>query len=157
VGRFPAGAVRILQRVTSAIEREYAERTARERLRSSAGGTGEAASFAACELAARLEARAIVAPLATAAMVLGLARLRPRAPIVAVSPDERVARSLAMVRGVAPLHCAGTGEPASSLACARDWLFARGLARPGDPAVLLFSSDAAQDGTADTLRTVRLE
>ncbi|UYN95369.1 MAG: hypothetical protein KIT25_25755 [Enhydrobacter sp.] len=44
----------------------------------------------------------------------------------------------------------------AALARARDWLFAHGLARRGDPAVLVFSADRAH-ATADSLRTVRLE
>ncbi len=156
VGRFPAAAVHILQRVLSATETKHASRMARERLSSAPDSSAEAVSTAGCELAARLEARAIVAPVRDAASVFAIARLRPRAPIVAITGSERLWRALAMVRGVAPLLCPEAAEPHAWLACAGGWLFARGLAQPGDPAVLLFASDPAQ-ATADSLRTVRLE
>ena len=156
IGRFPGEAARILQRVLAAAEAESAERAALERLRSAAGAAADAVSFAACELAARLGARAIVAPLAEATAVFGVARLRPLAPIVAVGASERLVRALAMVRGVAPLQCAAPADPETSLAHARDWLFARGLARPDDPAVLLHAADPSRPG-ADSLRSVRLE
>jgi pyruvate kinase len=156
VGRFPGAAVRILQRVLSAAEAEYAQRMALERLRSAPSSPEDALSFAACELAARLGARAIVAPARDVAAVLAMARLRPRAPLVTIAGSERLWRTLAMVRGVAPLLCAGAAEPRAWVACARDWLFARGLAQPGDPVVLLYASDPVQRA-ADSLRTVRLE
>jgi len=155
VGRFPAAAAAILRRVLSATEAEFASGMALERLKSAPGSPAEAVSFAACQLAARLDARAIIAPAREIATVLSIARLRPRAPIVILTPCERLWRSLAMVRGVAPLHCAGT-EPGAWLERARAWLFSRGLARSGDPAVLLFSADKTQ-AAADSLRTVRLE
>ena len=157
VGRFPVPAVRILQRVLSAAEAEYAARMALARLRSAPAAAADALSFAACELAARLEARAIVVLAHDSATLLALARLRPRAPLVALAASEAPWRRLAMVRGVAPLLSPGAAAPREAgLAAARDWLFARGLAQRGDPAVLLYSSDPRQP-IADSLRTLRLE
>jgi pyruvate kinase len=156
VGRFPVPAVRILQRVCSATETEYAGRMAFERLRAAPGSPADAVSSAACELAVRLDARAIVVPAREPAAVLAIARLRPRAPLVTIAASERLWRRLAMLRGVAPLLGSGANEPRASLERARDWLFARGLAQHGDPAVLVFNSAPAH-GTADSLRTVRLE
>lgn len=155
VGRFPAAAVAILRRVLYATEGEFAAGMALERLKSAPDSPDAAVSFAACQLAARLDARAIIAPAREIATVLPIARLRPRAPIVILTPSERLWRSLAMVRGVAPLDCADT-EPRAWLERARAWLFSRGLAQHGDPAVLVSSSDQAH-AAPDSLRTVRLE
>jgi pyruvate kinase len=155
VGRFPVPAVRILQRVLAAAEAEYAGAMALARLRDSAGAPADAVSFAACELAARLDARAIIAPVRDAAAVLAIARLRPRAPLVALTHSEALWRRLAMVRGVAPLLQAG-GDERAGLALAREWLSGRGLAQAGDPAVFVFVSEPGRS-VADSLRTVRLE
>ncbi len=155
VGRFPAAAAAMLRRVVSVTEDEYAAAMALERLQSAPASPEHAVAFAACQLAARLEARAIVAPARDLASILAIARLRPRSPLVALAPSERLWRSLAMVRGVAPLLCTEP-EPGAWLGRARDWLFARGLAQRGDPAVLLFSSGTAH-AAADSLRTARLE
>ena len=155
VGRFPVPAVRILRRVLAAAEAEYAGAMALERLRDRAGAPADAVSFAACELAARLDARAIIAPVHEAAVVLAIARLRPRAPLVALTQSEALGHRLAMVRGVAPLLHAG-GDERAGLARAREWLSGRGLAQAGDPAVLVFVSEPGR-GVADSLRTVRLE
>ena len=156
VGRFPVRAVHILQRVLSAAEAEHAGRISLERLRAAPSSPEQAVSFAACQLAAQLDARAIVAPARDVAAVFAIARLRPRAPLVMVAGSERLWRKLAMVRGVAPLLAPDAGEPGACLERARDWLYARGLARRGDPAVLLHAADPAQS-IADSLRTVRLD
>jgi pyruvate kinase len=147
VGRHPAAAVRILRRVLAAAEAEHAGRMALERLRSAPGTSADAVAFAACELAARLDARAIIAPVRDPATALALSRLRPRAPLVLTTGSERLWRTLAMVRGAAPLM--GCGVEAG-----REWLFARGLAQAGDAAVLIYASDPAQP--ADSLRSLRL-
>jgi pyruvate kinase len=124
------------------------------RLRDSAGASAEAVSFAACELAARLDARAIIAPVHDAAAVLAIARLRPRAPVLALTRSEALWRRLAMVRGVAPLLQTG-GDERADLALAREWLSGRGLAQAGDPAVLVFVSEPGR-AVADSLRTMSL-
>jgi pyruvate kinase len=154
IGRFPVAAVRMLRRVIAATEAEYAAKMSLERLSSAAGAPADAVSYAACQLAARLDARAIVAPLHEAAAVLAIARLRPSAPLVVVAGAERLLRQLALVRGVAPLAFAAADHDAR-LGRARDWLLASGLARSGDPAVLVFDSRPGH-GTADSLRTVCL-
>lgn len=155
VGRFPEAAVRVLQRVIAATEDEYASSMATERLRSSSGSSDDAMNFAGCELAARIEARAIIAPVRDTRSVLALARLRPRAPLLMITGSQRSWNSLAMVRGAAPLLRPQATEPDAWIACARDWLVARGLARRGDPAVLLHSS-VPMCPTPDSLRSVRL-
>jgi pyruvate kinase len=155
IGRYPVAAVRMLRRVVAATEAEFAVRMSLERLRSAASAPADAVSFAACQLAVRLDARAIVAPLHDVAAVLAIARLRPSAPFVVVAGAGRLLRQLALVRGVAPLDCA-EADPDARLARAREWVFASGLAQRADPAVLVFNSHAGQ-GTADSLRAVRLE
>jgi pyruvate kinase len=73
-----------------------------------------------------------------------------------VVTSEPLWRKLAMVRGVAPLLAPEAGGPEAWLRRARDWLYARGLAQRGDPAVLLHAADPSQS-IADSLRTVRLD
>lgn len=156
IGDFPVAAVEILQRVLTATETEYAARLARERLRANESTTtGNPISLAACQLAARLHARAIIAPATDMAMVLEIARFRPAAPLLAVTDSEDLCRRLAMVWGVSPLLAVGGLEPRSCLRLASRWLYAQGLAQPGDSAVMLSTSEAAQS-TADTLQVMRL-
>lgn len=157
IGDFPVAAVRILQRVLAATETEYAAHLARDRLRANEStSAGNPVSLVACQLAARLDARAIIAPVSDMATVLAVARFRPAAPLVAVADSEDLCRRLVMVWGVSPL-LAGTGpESRSCLRLASDWLCAQGLAQPGDPVVMLSSSGAALGG-ADTLQVMRVE
>ncbi|MCC7327192.1 MAG: pyruvate kinase [Burkholderiales bacterium] len=157
IGRFPVAAAAILQRVLTATETEYAARVARDLLRANEStSAANPISLVACQLAARLDAKAIIAPVGDMATVLGIARFRPAAPLVVVADSEDLCRRLAVVWGVSPLLAVAGFESQSCLRLASHWLCAQGLAQPGDPAVMLSTSGAAQ-GAADTLQVVRLE
>lgn len=164
IGQFPIAAVRFLARVLTATEKGYSLRMAHDRMRAtdmpnSPDKPPSALSFAACQLAARLSARAIIVPAHTMAAALAIARFRPQAPLVVVASSIRLYRSLALVRGVSPLLSTAFGAGGTGLqAClvqAREWLISQGLAEPDDQVVLVSASGSACE-QADTLRTVRL-
>ncbi len=139
IGRHPSLAARMLKRVIAATDE-------RARLAAAPLAGGEPIAFAACQLAERLDARAIVLRAREFREVAALARFRPRAPLLALAATERLARSLAVVSGVAPLHAGAPGARH-----ARDWLRASSLAQPGDAAVLVRPL-----GALGALRAVRL-
>lgn len=163
IGEFPVPAVQFLQRVLTATESEYGDRMARDRLNSmemvtAPSEAGDALSFAACLLAARIGAKAIIASVHSAEAALSIARFRPQAPLVMIADSARLYRSLALVRGISPLLASEPSAGRDTQAClaqAREWLFANGLAQANDQAVLLSASGAASD-KVDTLQTVRL-
>lgn len=61
----------------------------------------------------------------------------PRVPIVALSPDERVVRRLALFHGVLSRSCGVPVDTDQMLAMMEGALRATGCAGPGDPAVLV--------------------
>jgi len=71
----------------------------------------DAISYASCATAADLEAAAIIATTTSGSTARMVARYRPKAPIIAVSPNEETMRQLQLIRGVVPLLCA----PASNM------------------------------------------
>jgi len=155
VGRHPVAAVEILSRVLRATEAEHAVRIAAERLQASAAEAGDAVSFVACQLAARVGARAIIAAVHDLAAAAAIARFRPAAPLLMVTGSEPLFRALTLVRGVAPIYPASGIGPQSYVDAARKWLFARRLAAEGEGAVLLFASAPGMT-KPDTLQLVRL-
>ncbi len=156
IGDFPVAAVEILKRVLAATEAEHAARIARDRLRGNESTTTESpVSLVACQLAIRLDARAIIVPVQDMATVLEIARFRPAAPLVGVADSEDLCRRLAMVWGVSPLLAETGFEPRASLRLASHWLRARGLAQSGDPVVML-SASGMEKASADTLQVMRV-
>ena len=75
-------------------------------------GLVEAVCFAACELALKTRARAIVAPTETGFTAHQVSRFRPRQVILAPTPYRSVARRLALFWGIYPreLGVHGTAE-----------------------------------------------
>ena len=76
--------------------------------------------------------------------------------LVVLADSEDMCRLLAAVWGVSPLFAEAGAGPQVCLTLAGHWLFARQLAHPGDPAVVLSTSGSCQ-GKADTLQVVRLQ
>lgn len=192
IGKFPVAAVRILHRVLTATEAEYAapgcgiqeqgklglhgmratvthppsesrsaERPAGDSTGAAVGASTEisiegALGFAACQLSARIGARAIIASVRSVAAALEIACFRPRVPLVMLTDSSQLYRSLALVQGIAPLF-SGTylGDQEQCVAQAGEWLFAQGLAKSGDLLVLL-SAPAVNGNKASALQIVRL-
>ena len=102
----------------------------------------EAITHACCTTAMDLSAEAILTMTRSGHTARMVARFRPGCPIVALTPDERVARQLAIVWGVLP---AVAGDAAST-----DEVFARsvekakelGVLRAGDTAVITAATSA---------------
>jgi len=153
IGRHPVAAVAMLDRVLHATEAQHTHARGSPLL--PARGS-DAISFAACQLAARLGARAIIAGVQNFGAAAAMATFAPEAPLLLITGSERLARALAVMRGVAPVYSAGTPDPPACLPQVREWLYSRELARPGDSAVLLYSSTGAL-GKADTVQAVVLE
>jgi pyruvate kinase len=151
IGRSPLAAVQVLQRVIAATLDEYAGPMARARLQ--AGGPfaeQEAVGLAACQLADALEARAIIAHVHDLRHAAAIARFRPRVPIVALTDSAGACGALTLVSGVFPLY-----SSERTVAPALDWLYANGLARPGERAIVVSISPGGGEN-ADTLRVMRL-
>jgi pyruvate kinase len=152
IGRHPAAAVAMLDRVLRATEVQPAAGATRELQQGKSDPLGEAAA----QLASRLGACALVAAVHNFGHAAALASTRGHAPLVLVSDSEAFARSLALIRGVAPVASPTGVDPNSMLKCARDWLYSHQLGRPGDRVVMLASSGGGQ-GAPDTLQVVALD
>jgi pyruvate kinase len=155
IGRHPAAAVRMLQRVLAATEAEYANRVAIAHVEVSDSVRQEqAVAFAACQLVQRLSAKAIVTRVRDDRLAAAIARFRPAVPIVALSPSHALCRRLTMVSAVSPLYCEADDER-SHVSHARDWLFKLAFAKPGDCVVLVSGAPDAP-ARADALHVVTL-
>lgn len=156
IGKHPVAAAEILGRVLAGTEKEYGRSMMVRKLHADEPDPAhDSLSVAACELAARLDARAIIAPVRTLEAATRIAAFRPEALIVAVTDSEPLCRRLAPVWGVSPLLVPEALEPGELLARAFRWLLQNGSARPGDPAIVLSASGRDKQGP-DTLRVVHM-
>ena len=104
VGQYPVEAVKIMAEV--AIEAEAAlpyERIIIEKRRQLEPQTGDAISYDACQTAHQLNASLIVAFTESGSTAGRVSKYRPRPPILALTPSERVQRTLTLRWGVIPV------------------------------------------------------
>jgi pyruvate kinase len=132
IGGYPVQAVEMMTRIAARTEPaiDYA-RILEERGRWGHRSTTDAVGYAACKIAADLNARAIIAMTRGGYTARLIARYRPSARILAVSPKERTIDALSLVWGVE-----GTVVPEfaelrllieeASHACARECYVSRG-------------------------------
>ena len=102
-GQFPVEAVATMNRIAEEVERDPTYRGVIHAQRTEPEATGaDAISAAAQQIAETLELSAIICWTSSGATGLRVARERPQAPIVAISPNVATGRKLSLVWGV---HC----------------------------------------------------
>lgn len=104
VGRHPPTAVAIMDRIIAATERDENSGSFKiDHDENAVYTTADAITLSARRIAELLDCKFAVAYTKTGSTARRLSRDRPRTPVIAATPDERVARSLALFWGVQPV------------------------------------------------------
>jgi len=99
-GAYPVKAVEYMARIAENTEEDHAfDRPHNLELET---GVSESVAFAACILADHLKASAIIATTKSGFTAMQISRCRPKTKIIALSPDERSIRRLALYWGCQP-------------------------------------------------------
>jgi pyruvate kinase len=107
-GKYPVEAVAMMDRIAHEVESDDLYRSILDAQRASPEATGaDAIADAARQIADTLDLAAVVCWTSSGSTALRVARERPRAPIVAVSPNIAAGRKLAVAWGV---HCVVTED-----------------------------------------------
>ena len=119
-GRYPVEAMRMMSRIVSHTEDDPHYRTSVDASRSNpSANAADAIGFAIRHVTELLQAAATVAYSSSGYSALRMARERPRAPIIGMTPRLAVARRLALVWGVHAVLCHDVADVAeiTDLAC----------------------------------------
>ncbi len=137
VGRYPVDAVTMMGKIARATEAHfpYSARL-REAADARAATITDAISQATCEIAQELGAKAILASTRSGHTARMVAKYRPATPILAPTPDPRVAARLALVWGVEPLLVPQFDTTDEMIARAVAAAKERGLVHAGDVVVI---------------------
>jgi pyruvate kinase len=151
IGEFPAEAVGVMARIAAAVEPSLDYR--HEIPRASDQPTiGQAMSNAACDIAEALAAKAILVPTFTGRTASGVARLRPRRAIVALTHKVESLRHMALEWGVIPLDIPETDDVEDlwerSVAAARE----AGVVAAGDRVVITAGTAVNIPGSTNVIR-----
>lgn len=115
-----------------------------------------AISHAACAMASDLGATVILTPTSTGGTARRVARYRPGAPIIAVSPNLATVRQLMLCWGVTPIFVEEFTTTDEMIARAKTAVLDRGLARPDDMVIITAGSPAGESGTTNLIKAERL-
>jgi pyruvate kinase len=151
VGQFPVEAVRVMERILRATEDELPPLAHEPDT-----GVSENVARAACVLADRVGAAAIVVATRSGYSARNVARHRPRMPVVALTPDEASRRRLSLVWGVTPLAAGWFEDADALLARFRDAVRPIGVAPDGATVVVTSGWPLTDAGTTNLLHVTAM-
>ena len=117
----------------------------------------DAVHFATIELADKLCARYLVGFTNSGASVLGLAKFRPLAPLIAFSSKLATLRKLALVWGVRPLQLGKVSSVDELLTSATECLLNKGMVAEGEVVVFTASVPIGVPGGPNVIKVAKVE
>lgn len=157
IGRHPVPALETMVRIARTAEEGMAAEGLGPAQREARGGgdVTAAVSAAVCQLAAELDIAGIVTATQSGATARAVASHRPSVPIVAMTPDARVARQLAVVWGVLPAIVPEQDTIDAMLDAGIEVARAVGVAENGDLVALTAGVAVNVPGTTDLIQVRR--
>jgi pyruvate kinase len=152
IGSFPAESVATMDRVCRAAEESGPSGLEVPGIAAS----GSPVAAAAVDLARDTDAQAIVTATQSGRTAAAVASLRPPQPVLALTPESRVATWLALVWGVVPALVRGTDTIEETTDLAISELRSRGLAASGQRAVMTAGTAVGVSGSSDLIRVLNL-
>ena len=152
-GQYPFEAVNMMDRIVARVERDSgwreiidASRPAPER------STNDAIAAAARQIAGTIGAAAICAFTDSGSTALRVARQRPEAPVLGMTPKQATARRLAVVWGVHALVTGYTHSMTEAVAMALRLCQTEGFAHAGQDVVVTAGVPFGQSGSTNAIR-----
>jgi pyruvate kinase len=152
VGKYPVEAVATMARIAARIDSDRSLHHAT--LKETSGGRSipNAISQAVSQIAAQLQAKAILTQTKTGATARNVSKYRPTTPIIAATPHIDVARQLQMVWGVEPLLSMSFPTMQQSFQAALNMAQEKGFLSEGDLVVMTAGTLQGVAGSTDLIK-----
>ena len=154
-GDWPVESVQTMAKIAVEAETKLNYETAVSTAKSHIPAVSGVISRAACNAANELNAAAIVSSTKSGATARRISQCRPECPIVAVTPCEKVAKSLAFCFGVYPVVAEDQNSTDAMMANATKIAVENGFAKAGDTVVIAAGLD--QVGSTNLLKVSVVE
>ena len=157
-GRYPVEAVAMMARIIARTEADPYYRDALDASHTPpAAHTADAIGWAARSVAGLLDVAAMVAYTSSGSSALRMARERPRAPIIGMTPLRDTARRLALVWGVDPVVCDDVVDVDDMTRRAVETARALQFAQPGQTLVIAAGMPFGTPGSTNLLRIAQVD
>jgi pyruvate kinase len=156
VGAYPLEAVRMMSRIARNVEADdHYVTDMREHVPVPDDTTADAVSMGVCDMAHTLRAQLIVSFTSSGSTAIRVARNRPAAPILAITPSPVALRQLSLVWGVLPHLSDDISDTDEMVRVATDAIRERGLLEPGGRFVITAGVPFGMRGTTNMIRVER--
>jgi pyruvate kinase len=156
-GRFPLLAVQMMDRIVREAEALPGMSAAPPAPRAAGPAPiPEVIADTACRAAHESGAAAIACFTRSGSTARLISRQRPRAPVVAFSPDQSIRRRMALLWGVVPKVMEPISNPELMTRMVSERLMEDGMARPGERVVLVHGTMVGVAGHTNSIRLHRI-
>lgn len=156
-GQYPVEAVTIMDRIVGRVEKDGDWRMQTDRRRPETEKTVSGAIAAAArQVAQTIEASAIVALTNSSNTALRVARERPTAPILGLTPNLETARRLALTWGVHAKTAPVTHSMSETVQVANQIARTEGISEPGQDIVIVAGMPFGKSGSTNALRVAKV-
>jgi pyruvate kinase len=157
-GQYPYEAVNMMDRIVARVEQDAGWRAMMDASRvPPEKNAADAIAAASAQVGHTIGAKAIVAFTASGSTALRVARERPAAPIIGMTPNRDTARSMAVVWGVHALVTPDVHSMTEAVARAGRASLTEGFAEHGDEIVVTAGVPFGQAGTTNALRVATVK
>ncbi len=152
-GDHPAETVSVMNRIALAVEADpFYQQEMREASVHTERTIADSVAHAACQMVQEIGAKVIVTFSSSGATALRVARHRVPAHVLAITPNARAYRQLALSWGVRPVLADDIHSSDEMVLEANRWILKTGIARPGDRFVITAGVPFGVSGTTNLIR-----
>jgi pyruvate kinase len=159
IGKYPVEALKMMDRIIRATEKEYLRIKDRSRLiaqGSSPTGFAQAIAEAACMSAVDIKAKAIVAFSKSGFTALLVSKFRPPVSIIGFTVKEETLRRMSLYWGITPQVMRFPSSTDEMISESESALLKRGFVKKGEPIVIIATSPFALGGKTNILKLHRV-
>lgn len=156
-GQYPIDAAKTMSRIAIETEENLDYDYMTKRLKEpSLVSFSETISYSACRSSNLLHAEAIVAATNSGATARLISKYRPKSPIIAITPDEKVRRGLNLNFGVIPNLCDYQNSTDEIVSLAKILVQELGIAKPGDEIIVAAGMPTHEQGGTNMLKIEKI-
>ncbi|MFW6139175.1 MAG: pyruvate kinase [Spirochaetota bacterium] len=160
VGKYPLQAVQVMADIANRTEKEVLKASAGKAAAwqecPDTGSDAESVCYAACKMTSTMKAKLIVAFTLSGRTAFLASRFRPSVPIIAMSPDVQVLRTLSLYWGVHAVYVDRVDTAEKLLSMAEKILTGKKLCREGDVVIVVGGVPVLAGEPANMLKVHRV-
>jgi pyruvate kinase len=158
VGKYPVRAVKTMVSIITETEKVLPyERILREKSEQVTAQTDDAISYAACHMSQQLGASCIVAYTSSGSTALRVSKYRPEVPVLAITPNASIVRSLALSWGIEPHLATEPSNVDIMFQEAAQLALQNGIAKRGELVIITAGIPMGTPGSTNVVKVHRVE